>query len=129
MRKRVWGVRGSVPTPGPETMRYGGNTSCVQVTLDDGTEVVLDAGTGIRPLGLALPAPDRPLHILTVASRTAEGLQRRAADFAQVLLNGSDLSEGDICFSAKTAQRSLPHRLSSTGASLERRGRLLGNCR
>ena len=55
MRLRVWGARGSVPTPGPETMRYGGNTSCVQVTLSDGTEIVLDAGTGIRPLGLALP--------------------------------------------------------------------------
>src|SRR4051812_45968033 len=64
MRLRVWGARGSVPTPGRETMRYGGNTSCVQVTLSDGTEIVLDAGTGIRPLGLALPAGERPLHIL-----------------------------------------------------------------
>jgi phosphoribosyl 1,2-cyclic phosphodiesterase len=64
MRVRVWGARGSVPAPGPETMRYGGNTSCVQVTLSDGTELVLDAGTGIRLLGLALPPSDRPLHIL-----------------------------------------------------------------
>jgi phosphoribosyl 1,2-cyclic phosphodiesterase len=64
MKLRVWGARGSVPTPGPETMRYGGNTSCVQVTLSDGTELVLDAGTGIRPLGLALPETDKPLHIL-----------------------------------------------------------------
>jgi phosphoribosyl 1,2-cyclic phosphodiesterase len=64
MKLRVWGARGSVPTPGPETMRYGGNTSCVQVTLDDGTQIVLDAGTGIRPLGLALPRTDRPLHLL-----------------------------------------------------------------
>ncbi|MEA2124709.1 MAG: hypothetical protein QOI80_1491, partial [Solirubrobacteraceae bacterium] len=57
-------ARGSVPTPGPETWRYGGNTSCVQVTLADGCTLVLDAGTGIRPLGLHLPQPDRPLHIL-----------------------------------------------------------------
>ena len=64
MKLRVWGARGSVPTPGPETMRYGGNTSCVQVTLSDGTELVLDAGTGIRPLGLALPETEKPLHIL-----------------------------------------------------------------
>ena len=35
MKVRVWGARGSVPTPGPETMRYGGNTSCVQVTLSE----------------------------------------------------------------------------------------------
>jgi phosphoribosyl 1,2-cyclic phosphodiesterase len=64
VRVRVWGARGSVPAPGPETMRYGGNTSCVQVTLSDGTELVLDAGTGIRSLGLHMPPGDRPLHIL-----------------------------------------------------------------
>jgi phosphoribosyl 1,2-cyclic phosphodiesterase len=45
-------------------MRYGGNTSCVQVTLSDGTMVVLDAGTGIRSLGLAFGHLDGPLHIL-----------------------------------------------------------------
>jgi phosphoribosyl 1,2-cyclic phosphodiesterase len=48
-----WGVRGSVPTPGPATVRYGGNTSCVEVRAD-GQIIVLDAGTGIRPLGLEL---------------------------------------------------------------------------
>jgi phosphoribosyl 1,2-cyclic phosphodiesterase len=45
-------------------MRYGGNTSCVQLTLSDGTILVLDAGTGIRSLGLALAPSERPLHIL-----------------------------------------------------------------
>jgi phosphoribosyl 1,2-cyclic phosphodiesterase len=52
-RLRLWGVRGSVPVPGPTTVRYGGNTSCVEVRAD-GEIIVLDAGTGIRPLGLAL---------------------------------------------------------------------------
>jgi phosphoribosyl 1,2-cyclic phosphodiesterase len=51
MRVRIWGCRGSVPCPGGETVRYGGNTSCVEVSLDDGTTLVLDAGTGIRRLG------------------------------------------------------------------------------
>jgi phosphoribosyl 1,2-cyclic phosphodiesterase len=60
----IWGARGSIPAPGPETMRYGGNTSCVQVTLADGSILVLDAGTGIRSLGLALPPTERPLNIL-----------------------------------------------------------------
>ena len=49
-----WGVRGSIPTPGSETMRYGGNTACVSVERDDqdGSQVlVFDAGTGIRRLG------------------------------------------------------------------------------
>ena len=57
MKVRLWGTRGSIPTPGPETARYGGNTSCVQVTDDEGTQVVLDAGTGIRRLGDVLPRP------------------------------------------------------------------------
>ena len=59
-----WGVRGSVPVPGPETERVGGNTSCVQVTADDGTEFVLDAGTGIRELGVAMAGSARRLNIL-----------------------------------------------------------------
>jgi phosphoribosyl 1,2-cyclic phosphodiesterase len=54
MRIKVWGARGSVPAPGPEMNRYGGNTSCVQVTFRDGTQLILDAGTGIRTLGLEL---------------------------------------------------------------------------
>jgi phosphoribosyl 1,2-cyclic phosphodiesterase len=61
----IWGARGSIPAPGPETTRYGGNTSCVQVTLDDGSTFVLDAGTGIRSLGLAMDGnADQPLNIL-----------------------------------------------------------------
>ena len=55
MKVKIWGARGSVPAPGPETNRYGGNTSCVQVTLSDGTVIALDAGTGIRSFGLSLP--------------------------------------------------------------------------
>lgn len=48
---RLWGTRGSMPCPGPDTIRYGGNTSCVEVTGQDGTLLILDAGTGIRRLG------------------------------------------------------------------------------
>ena len=54
MRVRIWGCRGSVATPGPETVRCGGNTSCIEVSLDDGSIFVLDAGTGIRELGAEL---------------------------------------------------------------------------
>jgi phosphoribosyl 1,2-cyclic phosphodiesterase len=61
---KIWGARGSIPSPGPETLRYGGNTSCVQVTLSDGTIIVLDAGTGIRSLGLALAGPVPHINIL-----------------------------------------------------------------
>lgn len=65
MKVKVWGVRGSVPSPGPETNRYGGNTSCVQVTLSDGTVIALDAGTGIRSFGLSMPDLDRINILLT----------------------------------------------------------------
>jgi len=61
---KIWGARGSVPSPGPETTRYGGNTSCVQLTLSDGTIVALDAGTGIRGMGLALPHEGTRVNIL-----------------------------------------------------------------
>ncbi len=64
MKIKVWGSRGSIPAPGPETMRYGGNTSCVEVTLSDGSTLILDAGTGIRNLGLALPRVEQPISIL-----------------------------------------------------------------
>jgi len=57
MRVTLWGTRGSLATPGNETVRYGGNTSCVEVRGSDGTLLILDAGTGIRRLGANL-GPD-----------------------------------------------------------------------
>ncbi len=65
MRIKVWGARGSVPAPGPEMNRYGGNTSCVQVTFRDGSQLILDAGTGIRTLGLELTESPRVGILLT----------------------------------------------------------------
>jgi phosphoribosyl 1,2-cyclic phosphodiesterase len=46
-----WGTRGSIPTPGPSTARYGGNTACISIARSDGRLVILDAGSGLRPLG------------------------------------------------------------------------------
>jgi phosphoribosyl 1,2-cyclic phosphodiesterase len=54
MNVRFWGVRGSLPVPGPRTERYGGNTSCVEVQSAAGTRIIIDAGTGIRRLGKEL---------------------------------------------------------------------------
>ena len=53
MRIRFWGVRGSIASPGPETIRYGGNTPCIEVRCGDRV-IVFDAGTGLRALGNAL---------------------------------------------------------------------------
>src|SRR5258708_21587396 len=51
---RFWGTRGSIPSPGPTTVRYGGNTPCLELRTEDGWLVILDAGTGIRELGRSL---------------------------------------------------------------------------
>ena len=59
-----WGTRGSIASPGPATQGYGGNTACVQVTSEDGTCLILDAGTGIRALGEALPKDMARIDIL-----------------------------------------------------------------
>ncbi len=67
MRVRFWGTRGSLAKPGPSTLRYGGNTACVEVRAADGTLIVLDCGTGAHELGVALLATgERPLrgHLL-----------------------------------------------------------------
>ncbi len=64
MRITLWGTRGSLATPGPETARYGGNTSCVSVCGGAGTVLVLDAGTGIRRFGATIDTSVRRLDLL-----------------------------------------------------------------
>ena len=64
MNVTFWGTRGSLASPGVDTARYGGNTSCVSVQGREGTLVVLDAGTGIRNLGQSLPPDVDQVHIL-----------------------------------------------------------------
>ncbi|HEY0414837.1 MAG TPA: MBL fold metallo-hydrolase [Gaiellaceae bacterium] len=64
MRASIWGCRGSLSTPGGQTVRYGGNTSCVEVRTSTDALVVLDAGTGIRRLGESLPSEPRRIHLL-----------------------------------------------------------------
>lgn len=59
-----YGVRGSVASPGPATIKYGGNTSCVHVRLNSGDNLIFDAGTGIRKLGYEMKQHDEPLLLL-----------------------------------------------------------------
>ncbi len=54
MHIRFWGVRGTIPTPGPETIKIGGNTACVEVNTSDKQRIIIDAGSGIRMLGKKL---------------------------------------------------------------------------
>jgi phosphoribosyl 1,2-cyclic phosphodiesterase len=56
MKVRFWGVRGSIASPGPKTVRYGGNTTCIEIRTDNNELIILDAGTGIFPLSQTLLA-------------------------------------------------------------------------
>ncbi len=61
MKLRFWGVRGSIPSPGPNTQKYGGNTACIELRVGKKNRIVIiDAGSGIRNLGDALMADDLP---------------------------------------------------------------------
>jgi phosphoribosyl 1,2-cyclic phosphodiesterase len=64
VRITIWGCRGSLATPGPGTLKFGGNTSCVTAELSDDTLIVFDAGTGIRTLGIELAGRStREIHL------------------------------------------------------------------
>ncbi|MDY7041836.1 MAG: MBL fold metallo-hydrolase [Chloroflexota bacterium] len=69
MLVRFWGVRGGIPVPGPDTMRVGGNTPCVEIRTPDGELIIIDAGSGIRSLGLALQRefPERIICSLLIS--------------------------------------------------------------
>ncbi|UCF98018.1 MAG: MBL fold metallo-hydrolase [Spirochaetaceae bacterium] len=66
MKIKIWGCRGSIPSPGCDTNVYGGNTTCVEVRLEDGSLIVIDAGTGMRCLGIELLETGEPkqIHLL-----------------------------------------------------------------
>ncbi len=70
---KFWGVRGSIPCPGPKTAKYGGNTSCIQIKTDLDYQIVIDAGTGIRNLSASLlsdPEVKKPLKIFLFFTHT-----------------------------------------------------------
>ena len=64
---RYWGVRGSIPTPGPHTVRYGGNTTCIEFECDD-QRIIVDSGAGIRELGNKLMAGEGPIKLTLIYS-------------------------------------------------------------
>ena len=66
MKVKFWGTRGSISVPGKDTIVYGGNTTCLEITLEGGRKVIVDAGTGIRPLGRQIceMEEDVDIHLL-----------------------------------------------------------------
>src|SRR5215212_9860572 len=138
MRATVWGCRGSLASPGPETVAFGGNTSCVQLELADGTPVVLDAGTGIRLLGLELARlPRRPIHVVlthlhlnTLEERIARYLSPplfpvQLAEVPSTLIF-HDLPEEDFALgSARLLAEPVSHRGPTVGIRIEEAGTTL----
>jgi len=70
MKITFWGTRGSIPSPGKDTVTYGGNTACVGVELKSKQIVILDAGTGIRKLGIKLAKSGKPLKLYFLFSHS-----------------------------------------------------------
>ena len=91
MRVRFWGTRGSIAAPGPETLRYGGNTPCVEVRTDDGTLLIFDSGTGARKLGLAL-AKSGPVRAHLFIGHTHADHIQGLPFFVPAFLPGSHLT-------------------------------------
>ena len=63
MKIRFWGTRGSIPVPGKNTTKYGGNTTCLEITIQSGRRIIIDAGTGIRALGEKLASDNEHVDI------------------------------------------------------------------
>ena len=92
MHVRFWGTRGSIATPGPATLRFGGNTSCVEVTTGSGACFILDCGTGARELGAALMARKPPLCATILLSHTHWDHIQGFPFFAPLFLPGNRIT-------------------------------------
>lgn len=143
LRLRLWGVRGSIPAPGPRTVRYGGNTPCVELRGPTGDLLVLDAGTGIRELGVSLAARSAgPVngHILLTHAHWdhIQGLPFFAPLFAegnQFVIWGSRQLQPRLAHVLRDqmAPEVFPVRFDQLAAAIEVRevgeaGQLLGQC-
>lgn len=104
MRVRFWGTRGSIATPGPSTLRYGGNTPCVEVRTDDDTLLIFDCGTGARGLGLAL-AQAGPVRAHLFITHTHSDHIQGLPFFVPAFLPGSHLT----IYGPAGVDRSFPH--------------------
>src|SRR4051794_23726162 len=104
MRVRFWGTRGTIATPGPSTLRYGGNTACIEVRTDDGTLLIFDCGTGARELGLAL-AQAGPVQAHLFITHTHSDHIQGLPFFVPAFLPGSRLT----IYGPAGVDRSFPH--------------------
>jgi len=114
LRVRFWGVRGSLPAPGPDTCRYGGNTACVEVRAGERL-FILDAGTGIRKLGLSLQreAAGRPIVGTILLSHTHWDHIHGLPFFAPAFVSGNQFSVYGSAGASKSLESALAGQMES----------------
>jgi CheY-like chemotaxis protein len=106
---RFWGTRGSIATPGASTVRYGGNTSCVEAVTDSGRRFIFDCGTGARPLGgYLLGNAPKPIELTILLSHTHWDHIQGFPFFAPVFIPGNRIT---VC-GPKGANGTLPEVLA-----------------
>lgn len=91
MQVTLWGTRGSIPTPGRDTVEFGGNTSCIEVRTEGGEIIILDAGSGIRPLGLKL-IQSMPVTCSLLISHTHWDHIHGLPFFTPLFIGGNDVT-------------------------------------
>ncbi len=106
LKVKYWGTRGSIPCPGSERAKYGGNTSCIQL-LGGSEVIVMDAGTGIRELGLELVAQRKPLKINLLLTHTHWDHIQGFPFFTPIYVPGNDIT----IFGPRALEKSLEEAL------------------
>jgi len=105
MQVRFWGTRGSIPTPGPTTNHFGGNTSCVELRTSSGDLFILDCGTGVRPLGAELVSrKSKPIRGTMLLGHTHWDHIQGFPFFAPLFEPGNEFA----VYAPKGSSRSLP---------------------
>lgn len=116
---KFWGVRGSIPTPGPSTVRYGGNTPCVELRLSDDNFFVLDAGSGLRELGLKLLKSGKPIKSHIFISHMHWDHIQGIPFFVPALLPGNDFIFHGAEESYKTLEEILANQMNPINFPIE----------
>ena len=119
MHVKFWGVRGSIPTPGANTVGVGGNTACIELQYGDDNRIIIDAGTGIRELGdtllrdRAVRGDGDPLHLFLFLTHTHWDHIMGFPFFAPIYTSGTSIDlYGPVTWEDESLRKVIGHQLS-----------------